>query len=397
MKKEDIFGLFVYLILLALAIVFGFTVLNTHASQSFIGSKVGTFGYMGFMFLAILTGLLFNSTLFELAHMLGAKLGRYEVSSVNILGFCFFKEDGKRKIKFRSFEGLTGETKIYPKDNLVNKKGEHKESSPYAYLWFGSIAIVIEVVVVMVLFTLLKGEGNTLVSDFAYFILTIGMIGVLILIYNILPFKLDTPTDGYKLTLVSNPKNKVAFNELLRVQRAMEEGKEVEIKTFTEITNYTANLNLNKVYQLLDKRDFANAEPLLDMIINAKDNVSYSVYIRARAQKIYINLMNKPLEEAKEYYEKEVPASERRDISQDISMPSIRVYLLMSGLLDKSKSECLIALNNVIKAYKKTPKNRQQIEVDLFNETLQKVVDAHPKWELEGYKLSIQENKKEQK
>ena len=55
MKKEDIFGLFVYLILLALAIVFGFTVLNTHASESYIGGQVGTFGYMGFMFLAILT------------------------------------------------------------------------------------------------------------------------------------------------------------------------------------------------------------------------------------------------------------------------------------------------------------------------------------------------------
>ena len=104
--------------------------------------------------------------------------------------------------------------------------------------------------------------------------------------------------------------------------------------------------------------------------------------------------MNKPLEEAKEYYEKEVPVNERRDISSDISMPSIRVYLLMSGLLDKSKSECLIALNNVIKAYKKTPKTRQKTEIELFNETLDKVCAAHPKWELDGYKLSIQEEKK---
>lgn len=397
MKKEDILGLFVYLILLALAIVFGFTILNTHAADSYIGSKFNTPGYMGFMFLAILAGLLLNASMFEIAHVIGAKIGGYEIASVNILGLCFYKEEGKRKVKFSSFEGLTGETKIYPKDNLLNKKGEAKESSPYAYLWFGSLFIVLEMVAVMVCYTLLKGDGKSLVSDFAYFILTIGMIGVLILIYNILPFKLDTPTDGYKLTLVSNPKNKVAFNELLRVQRAMEEGKEVEIKTFTEITNYTANLNLNKVYQLLDKRDFTNAEPLLDMIINAKENISYNVYIRARAQKIYINLMNKPLEEAKEYYDKEVPASERRDISADISMPSIRVYLLMSGLLDKSKSECIIALNNVIKAYKKTPKNRQKTEVELFNETLQKVCEAHPKWELEGYKLSIQESKKESK
>ena len=391
MKKEDVLGLFVYFILLALAVVFGFTVLNAHASVSYIASRTNTFGYMGFMFGAILVGLVFNASMYEVAHVIGAKIGGYEVSSVNILGLCFYKEEGKRKVKFSGFEGLTGETKIYPKEGLTNKKGEPKEASPYGYLWFGSLFLIVEMIGVMFAYTLLKGDGKTLVSDFAYFILTIGMIGVLILIYNILPFKLDTPTDGYKLTLVSNPKNKVAFNELLRVQRAVEEGKDIEIKTFTEITNYTANLNLNKVYQLLDKRDFANAEPLLDMIIDAKENVSYAVYIRARAQKIYINLMNKSLEEAQEYYEKEVPPSERRDISTDISMPSIRVYLLMSGLLDKSRSECIIALNNVIKAYKKTPKNRQGVEVDLFNETLDKVCAAHPKWDLAGYKLSVKE------
>ena len=86
-------------------------------------------------------------------------------------------------------------------------------------------------------------------------------------------------------------------------------------------------------------------------------------------------------------YDKEVPVSERREISNDVSMASIRAYLLMSGLLDKSRSECIIALNNVYSAFKHTPKNRQHTELVLFNEALQKVVDAHPDWELEGYKL----------
>ena len=72
-------------------------------------------------------------------------------------------------------------------------------------------------------------------------------------------------------------------------------------------------------------------------------------------------------------------------------MASIRAYLLMSGLLDRSRSECIIALNNVYRAFKRTPKNRQATEVMLFNETLQKVVDAHPDWDLEGYKLQIAE------
>ena len=36
-------------------------------------------------------------------------------------------------------------------------------------------------------------------------------------------------------------------------------------------------------------------------------------------------------------------------------------------------------------------KSRQVIEVALFNEALQKVIDAHPNWELDGYKLKVAE------
>ena len=97
--------------------------------------------------------------------------------------------------------------------------------------------------------------------------------------------------------------------------------------------------------------------------------------------------MNNDIVAARAYYENNVTVSERRQIADDISMPSIRAYLLMAGILDKSKSECGIVLNNVIKAYKKTPKSRQDVELELFNETLKKVVEAHPKWGLDGYYL----------
>ena len=188
--------------------------------------------------------------------------------------------------------------------------------------------------------------------------------------------------------MVSNPKNKLAFNELLRVQYEIEQGNnDVEVMVFDEITNFTADLNLNRVYALLDKKEYQQAEEILDKIINAKEEVSGKVYIRARAQKIYINLVNKNLDDARAYYDKEVPVSERREISNDISMASIRAYLLMSGLLDKSRSECIIALNNVYRAFKHTPKNRQAVEITLFNEALDKVIQVHPDWELDGYKL----------
>ena len=382
MKKEDITGLIVYLIIIALAVIFGFTVLQTHnAESSFDG-----IGYVLYIIVSVLVGAIFNAVLFEMAHVIGAKIGKYVILSVNILGFCFYKDGEKTKFKFSSFDGLTGETKIVPKEGMVEK------ANPYPYLFFGSLFFVVEAIAVMVVFSIYRHSDTLILRDVAYAILTVGAIGLVILLYNILPMRIDSMTDGYRLTMVSNPKNKAAFNELLRVEYEIAQGNDnVEIKVFDEITNFTADLNLNRVYALLDKKEYKPAEEILDKIIAAKQEVSEKVYIRARAQKIYINLYTRNLEEAKEYYEKEVPVAERREISNDVSMASIRAYLLMSGLLDKSRSECIIALNNVYRAFKHTPKNRQHTEVELFNEALEKVVAAHPDWELDGYKLQVAE------
>ena len=381
MKKEDVIGLIIYLIIIALAIVFGITVLQAHnPDSSFQG-----FSYVGFVAICVILGVVLNAIMYELAHILGAKVGKYLILSVNILGFTFYREQDKFKFRFSSFDGLTGETKIVP------KKGFEDKANPTPYLLFGSLFFVLEAVIVMVLFTLFKDSKTAALTDVAYGALTVGAIGLVILFYNIVPLRIDSMTDGYRLTMVSNPKNKAAFNELLRVEYEMQQGNKVEVKLFDEITNFTADLNLNKVYALLDEKKYDEAEQILDKIIAAKEGIDAKVYIRARAQKIYINLMNKDLEAAKAYYDKEVPVSERREISNDVSMQSIRAYLLMSGLLDKSRSECIIALNNVYKAFKKTPKNRQATELTLFNEALDKVVAAHPDWELDGYKLQVAE------
>ena len=63
----------------------------------------------------------------------------------------------------------------------------------------------------------------------------------------------------------------------------------------------------------------------------------------------------------------------------------------MSGLFDGSKSECSIAINNVRRCFNNTPKQRQKIEADLFNDALKKVDEVHPTWNLSQYKLVIEE------
>ena len=110
MKKEDISGIIVYLIIIVLAVVFGLTVLQTHASESTLSG----FPYVLYIIGSVLAGAVVNAILFELAHVLGAKIGKYDILSVNILGLCFYKAEDKTKVKFASFDGLTGETKIVP-------------------------------------------------------------------------------------------------------------------------------------------------------------------------------------------------------------------------------------------------------------------------------------------
>lgn len=375
MKKEDITGTIVYLLILGFGAVFVFTILRNHSGASGLGNF-----YILFNILALIAGVVFNAILFELAHIAGAKAGRYNIVSVNILGLNFKKDAGKWKFGFSSYNGLTGETKISPKAN------PKKESNPYPYLLFGSLFFIFEVIAVMIVFSIFRNElgpkGNV-----AYFLLTVGAVGLMIFAYNILPFELDSITDGYRLTKVTNPKNREAFNELLRVEYDLSQGKEVDIKVFKEITNYTADLNLNKVYALLDKNELQEAEEILNGIIDARDNISKQVYIRAKAQKIYIHLIGNDLEKAAAYYDSDVPVSERRDICEDNSMACIRAYILMSGLLDKSRSECVIAINKVNSAFKKTPENRKAVEKELFNSALKRVNEAHPKWELDKYYL----------
>lgn len=379
MKKEDVASIIVYVFIIAIAIVFGITVLQERASAT----QMSQAQYIGYIILAIVVGVVANSILFELAHIAGAKAGGYDILMVNILGFTFYKKDNKFKFKFSSPKGLTGETKIFP------KAARKKESNPRPYLMFGTLFFLLEAIALIVAFIFLKDKS----ADLAYFLLVVLFLGGMIYIYNIMPFKLDSVTDGYRLTLISNPKNKVAYNELIRVEYEIENGnKDVEIKTFETITNFTADLNLNKAYLSLDKGEYAEALVIVNQIIDAKTNVSEKVYIRALSQKVFIYMMQYDLETAKDKIEKEITHAERRSISNDTSMVSARAYILLAGLIDKSKSEVERTIFDIQKAFKATNKTRREIEIKLFNLALDKVCEAHPSWGFDKYRLKEKSN-----
>ena len=377
MKKENITGIVVYLVIFALAIVFGLVFLKEYFSQA--GDRALEAWQFGLLILgAVITGAILNATIFELGHLLGAKIGGYKVVSCSILGLTFYKDNEKLKLRIANYDGLTGETKITPKANAK------KEPNPTFYLLSGTLFYAIEIVLAIILFSWISSQDTATNLHWGYFIITAAIVGALILLYNIIPLKLDAMNDGYRLRQVSGKKNRKAFNNLLRIENGeqpiTEDGQ-------TPIpTPFAADIKLNKLYETLALRDYAGAEEVLDKDILTNEKISKNVYLRARAQKIYCRLMMAgDIEEVRKFYDEEYSLKERKLISEDISMDCIRAYILMSGLLDKSRSECVLALKNLYKAYKGVPEQRKVLERGLFNEALNKVIAAHPTWELENY------------
>lgn len=363
MRKEDVSSLIIYFIMIAAAIIVGLTAVRNVIEE--ISLNMNQFLAV---ILIIVVGLLFNVIMLEVLHALGAKLGGYKVVSFNVLGFCFFKKEGKTLFKFKEFDGLTGETKIAPNKEKLNLRH---------FIWLPLFGYAAEIATCIVLYKFGFEKGNWLALGAVLFLIISSMIAL----YNLVPLKLDSMTDGYRFVLLAKPVNVEAYNELLRIEDLEREGKEVgEIKVFEDITEFTANLNLISVYHHLDKGEYEEAEKLVDIILTNPKAINLNTQNRLIAQKLYIEIMTKTVEEAKETYDKIAPTEIRRFIANDNSLESVRAYTLIAGVIEGSLGEVKYAQGKIAKATKNALPSRVEIEKKLNEQALQKVYSIHPKW-----------------
>lgn len=378
MKKENIIGILIYLLVFAVAIVYGFTVLQTHFQHSAIKE---VWQYAIYIIVSVLGGVLMTGILQEFGHFLGAKTGGYRIVSFNLFYLTIYLNKDKYRFKFSSYDGLTGETKIVP--NYKKKENPN----PYPFLLYGTIFNLAWVVVCMFLFfTYYKNNG--IESDLAYFFLTMGIIAALATIYNIVPTKLDSITDGYRLTQIK--KDVESFNNLLAasyggdVVEANESSKKEEVE---KPKKFIPEVALSEVAPLLVEEKYDEAFDKLNKVLENENNLSNRVLVEAKAQLLYASIFSKEEKEVKELYEG-LSFQLKKEISNEYTMPVIRSYILMAGLLDGSQSEVMLSLSKVVKAYKNVQPNRKHEELVLFNRALDKVIEAHPKWEeVPNYKL----------
>jgi hypothetical protein len=279
MNKEDVWSLFVYLGMIAIALIIGFSVLQPAITDGNLIKDASQGQVFGYLLLAIVIGILLNSLFLELGHALGAKIGGYNIISFNILGLeiATISKDGEKKKKvrfFKPFDGLVGETKIIP---------EKEKSNPIGFIIIPLIFFLLEAVAMYCAFIFIPDEVNGYfnpLNPLKYGIIIVAAIGLMFALYDYIPLHIDTTTDGYRLTLLTKQVNVEAYNELLSIEGKSYLGEKIAaIKEFKEVTDFTTKLNVLGAYLSFDNSDIKSTIDKLDYILNNQKNLTKSTYI----------------------------------------------------------------------------------------------------------------------
>ena len=381
-KKNDFATFLVYLAMFAIALLVGLLVI----SPSIQANNITTPTAIVIVVIAVLVGVIFNSACLELLHMLGAAAGGYKILSVCILGLTFKKKgkDGKR-FAFGGFDGLTGETKIDPKD--VEK------SSPSGIVFFPMLGYLLEVIILLVLSACL----SSYIAWFPIACYVVLAIGGMIFVYNDFPAHLDSVTDGYLLILLTKPINRIAYNQILIAEHS-ENKKEAlaSLPIYEELSDFTANLNTLAAYRMILKGDNEGALQIFVKISDADKNVSKSIRQEALCQRLAMLLMLEKKQEAKDYYEG-MDDDTRRYIASLATLPALRCYALVAGIVEGSDTEVSWAFDKVERLEKKVSGVVLEGESKLLNDSYFYLKKMHPDWDIQADFIDHQngETKKE--
>ncbi len=363
MKKATNFSLLVYVIFLIALYFIGTSVLAP--ANSVLGSKSFLF-----FIIAILIGFIICVILMEIGHIIGALIGGYRIVSVSFMWLNFRKVDNKLTVKLLPFDGFTGETKIAPKKEKAN---------PLPFFWGGTLLLLVVLILGIYLPVFILAD-ETVYVYLKYGSYVVSIIAGLLLVYNIIPLPLDTKNDAIMMKNVTKENIKV-FNELCLLKESLMKGESfTELTPFSETDYLKSQWNyyvyLAKTYQ----GEYQQAEAIIDSLIQDSDKLSEDVYRELSAAKVFLIIMGKSIEDAKEYF-KGLSQAQRKLISDYNSVEGSRNYFALLALVIESKDDA-VAIYKKYQAKKKhmVETGRLFDEEQLMGLVLNKIHEHHPDW-----------------
>lgn len=365
MKKETILTLIVYSVMIGIALFVG---LNIIAPAFVILGITGNSQYV-YAIITIVAAFLINVLFLELGHVLGAWLGGYRIQAINILGLALVFDQEGIKFRFQSYEGLTGETTITAK---------RKKVYPRLFLFGGLFTFFF-----VMLVSLVVGYGLFSEDQWGrYASVVVIAVGGMLMIYNFMPFKLDTVTDGYRLASLTTAKGSEAQQELQRIELAYKKGEVPStIKSFKDVNTITTQIYFHKIYQALVDEQYKEA--LKDILtIHKTPRLTEAMGYKLMVLKTFVYFMTHSVKLNRDHYY-QLTSKERKYLSHNASMSTLSTYLYVAGIIEESQSEASYTFERQRVAIKKINEpGRKAAETILFDRVLKLVKKSNPSWRL---------------
>ena len=156
------------------------------------------------------------------------------------------------------------------------------------------------------------------------------------------------------------------------------------IRTFDQITEFTAYLNYFAIYDHVGKGEFDQAVALLDKIIQVERGIGHAAKYDAACFKLTLLLASSKTSIGVSYYN-EFTDEQKKYIANLPTMPALRSYLLISSCVEDSEAEANFALDKVEKVLSTLGKEEPLFldsEKALVQYDKQFVAKMHPAWDL---------------
>lgn len=376
-KKNELATFVVYIGMLAIALLVALFIIRPVVTRTGSAMQIN---FIALVILGLISGVLLNAFILEGGHALGAKAGKNRIYRWNLLGFTFDFKEGSKKPKFRfsAPEGLIGDTAVLPLDR--------EKSTLSAYILFPFLGIIIEVIGFMIMVV----NGNSLIDRGQLsngWLVVFGQVNLavtgMMVLYDIFPARLESITDGFLLTLLTKPANKLAYNDIL-VQEYQKYNKlEVtELPVYTEVSDFTYQVNAYTALKKIEAGKLDEAIKIYDLAINTERGLIKAKKYEATCAKFVLLCLTGKARDAKLMYEG-FSDQIKSYIGELSNLSSGRTYLLVSGLFESSQDEADYVLGKFERMLKNTEKDIRPIEIKLIENCLTLIASNHPSWNLE--------------
>ncbi len=339
----------------------------------------GTTYGAGFAILYIIIALIAAIILYNIGKMIFASLSGYKVGRIECFGYELIRGKNKSISSYSISNILEFHITYVPKDENANPKNRLMLFG--GELFYSLIAIALIVVSVAV-----PSLGANITKTLMYG----ALLGFIVVIYEMVPFRLDNYNDTYTAIITSSEEDRKAYNTYLVNYINDRLGLENKVIVYDSYDNSrTKPLNiLPKLNQEVYDNKYQEALKTLELVNKYKLNVIPNQQVEAMQEEIYLFLTHSRTKEAEKLM---LPLDKKIKSTPDYhpSISSLRCSILISGLLANSEydlADSILDFNKECKKLGKTP--RVEKEIEMAKNSLERIKLAHPDWKFDNITIA---------